>query len=320
MSLRGVIFVLGVSVLCAATAQGSGGPITRIVAPYAAGGTADFLARQYAERLQPILGGSVVVENRPGANGMVGSQHVARSAPDGLTLLMPGPSVVVINPHVYKGAGFDPMKELTPIANLTLSASALLVASNLPVNDVRGFIAWARTQGRPVRFGSAGAGGVSHLWIELFAGATKADTQHIPYKSVAQATTDVLGGQIDGQFSDVAPHIPMVRAGRMKMLGLIGQQRNAAMPDVPTFAEQGFSGMDGISRYGVFTAADTPAAIVTRLADAFAKTMQDPKFVRVLADYGMAADYIGPAEFGKVLRQDSQWWGKVVETYKVKAD
>lgn len=303
-----------------AQASAASTSITRIVAPYAAGGTADFLARQFAERLQPILNSSVIVENRPGANGMVGSQHVARSAPDGLTLLMPGPSVVVINPHVYKNSGFDPIAELTPVANLTVSASALLVAANLPVSNVAEFIAWARSQNRPVRFGSAGTGGVSHLWIELFAGVTRAETQHVPYKSVAQATTDVLGGQIDGQFSDVAPHMPMVKAGRLKMLALIGAKRSTAMPEIPTFAEQGYPGMDGISRYGVFAAGKTPMAAVQRLADAFAKTMADPKFVQLLADYGMAAGFIGPADFGNVLKRDSEWWGQVVAAYKVKAD
>ena len=295
----------------------SSNTVTRIVAPYAAGGTADFLARQFAEKLKGTLG-NVLIENRAGANGMVGAQFVSRAPTDGSTLLMPGPSVVVINPHVYNTPGFDPLNDLTPVANMTVSASALFIAATHPANDVKEFLAWARAQNRPMRFGSAGTGGVSHIWIELFGTATKMETMHIPYKGVSQATTDVIGGQIDGQFSDVAPHIPLVKGGRLKMIGLVGPQRNPALPNIPTFAEQGYPGIDGISRYGIFAPAKTPPAVVNKIAEAVAKSLEDPKFVQQLAEYGMAASFLGPPEFAKLLKADSEWWGKVVSTYKIK--
>lgn len=303
----------------AVAAQAQTPAVTRIVAPYAAGGTADFLARQFAEKLKPFLG-TVLVENRPGANGLVGAQYVARSAPDGATLLMPGPSVIVINPHIYKTPGYDALTDLVPIANMTVSASALFVPVTNPANNVKELVAWAQAQNRPLRFGSAGIGGVTHIWIELFKNATKVETQHVPYKGVSPATTDMLGGQIDGQFSDVAPLMPMVKAGRVKMIGLVGPQRNPALPNVPTFAEQGYPGIDGVSRYGVFASAKTPPATVNRIADTVAKALDDPKFVQQLAEFGMAASFVGPAEFAKLVRTDAEWWGRVIAEHKIKAE
>ena len=302
--------------LVASGAQGQA-PVTKIVAPYAAGGTADFLARTFAEKLRPLLGGAVIVENRPGANGSLGAQYVAKSAPDGTTLLLPGPSVIVINPHIYKNLAYDPLNDLLPVVRVTVSASALFVAASNPANNAKEFVAWAQTQNRPLRFGSAGVGGVTHIWIELFRDATKVPTIHVPYKGVSPATVDLIGGQIDAQFSDVAPLMPMVKAGKVKMIGIVGPQRNPTVPAVPTFAEQGFPGIDGVSWYGLFAPAKTPAAAVNRIAEAASTALNDPKFVSQLAEVGMAATFLGPADFAKLVRDDTEWWGKVVAAHRI---
>lgn len=293
--------------------------VIRIVAPYAAGGTADYLARAFAERLRPLLG-NVVVDNVPGANGGVGAQRVAKATPDGSTLFLPGPSVIVINPHVYKNMPYDPVNDFVPVALLTVSASALFVPAGNPANTTAELVAWAKAQNRPLRFGSAGIGGVSHIWIELFGDVAKVQTLHVPYKGINPALVDMLGGQIDGQFADVAPLMPMVKAGRVKMIGVIGPTRNPTLPNVPTFAEQGYPGIDGVSRYGLFAPAKTPPAIVARIADAVANTLRDQEFVRQLAESGMAATYIDSAEFTKLLRADTEWWGKVVARHKISAE
>jgi tripartite-type tricarboxylate transporter receptor subunit TctC len=294
-------------------------PVTTIVAPYAAGGTADLVAREFAEKLRPLLG-SVVVENRAGANGGVGAQYVAKSAPDGTKLLLSNLAVIVINPHLYKNLPYDPVNDLVPVARVTVAASALFIRGDHPANDVKELVAWSRAQNRPLRFGSAGIGGTTHIYIELFRSATGAETLHVPYKGIAPASVDVLGGQIDGQFSDIAPLMGHVKGGKMKMIGVIGKQRNPTVPDVPSFGEQGYPALDGVSWYGIFAPAKTPAATVKRIADAVATTLADPGFVRRLADVGMAANYLGPDDFAKLVRTDLEWWGKVVADYKIKSE
>ncbi len=293
---------------------------THIIAPYAAGGTADFLARLVATRLQPHLGTTVVVNNKPGANGGVGARFVASSAPNGSTLLLPGPSVIVINPHIYPNLGYDALNDLVPVARMTVAASALFVSASHPANNMKEFVAWAKQRNRPVSLGSAGAGGVTHIWIELLRATTGLPTLHVPYKGISPATTDVLAGQIDGQFSDIAPLMKLVEGGKLKMLGLVGPTRNASVPDVPTLAEQGFPGIDGLSWYGFFAPAKTPPEVVRRLAEAVRKTMDDPQFARQLAESGMAVAYMGPEEFAKLVRIDTDWWGKVVHQLKISGD
>lgn len=310
-------------VFCCTLAQAQtttpGAGVTRIIAPYAAGGTADYLARAFAEKLRPLLG-TVIVENLPGANGGMGAQRVARSTPDGTTLLLPGPSVIVINPHIYKKLAYDPINDLVPVVGFTVSASALFLPVSNPANNMSELIAWAKAQNRPLRFGSAGIGGVTHIWIELFRDVTKVETLHVPYKGVNPALVDMLGGQIDGQFSDVAPLMSMVKAGRIKMLGIVGPNRNPTVPNVPTFAEQGYPGIDGVSWYGFFAPAKTPPSVIARIAEATDTALKDQAFVKQLAESGMAATYISPTDFAKLVRTDTEWWGKVVTKHKITAE
>jgi tripartite-type tricarboxylate transporter receptor subunit TctC len=160
-------------------------------------------------------------------------------------------------------------------------------------------------------------GGTTHIFIEIFRNATGAETLHVPYKGIAPASVDVLGGQIDGQFSDVAPLLPFVKSGRMKMIGVIGQQRNPTIPNVPSFAEQGYPALDGESWYGIFAPAKTPRATINRIADAVAKTLTDSAFVQQLAEVGMTSAYLGPDEFARLVRSDTEWWRKVVTENKI---
>jgi tripartite-type tricarboxylate transporter receptor subunit TctC len=309
--------LLAVSLMAIGQLQAQTPAVTTLVAPYAAGGTADFVSRAFAEKLRPLLGGSVIVENRAGAGGGVGAQYVAKSTPDGSKLLLSNLAVIVINPHIYKNLPYDALNDLAPVARVTVAASALFIRADNPANNVKELLAWAREQKRPLRFGSAGVGGTTHIYIEVFRNATGAETLHVPYKGIAPASVDVLGGQIDGQFSDVAPLLQFVKAGRMKMIGVIGPQRNPTIPDVPSFAEQGYPALDGVSWYGIFAPAKTPRATINRIADAVAKTLTDSAFVQQLADVGMASAYLAPDEFGRLVRSDTEWWRKVVTDNKI---
>ncbi len=304
-------------VVCLPGAFAQSATVTTLVAPYAAGGTADLVARAFAEKLRPLLGGSVVVENRTGAGGGVGAAYIAKAVPDGSKLLLSNLAVIVINPHVYKNLAYDALNDLIPVARVTVAATALFVSTVNPARNVKELVAWTREQNRPLRLGSAGVGGTTHIFIEVLAKATGAATLHVPYKGIAPASVDVLGGQIDGQFSDVAPLLPLVKAGRMKMLAAVGAQRNAALPDVPTFAEQGYPEVDGVSWYGIFAPAKTPAAAVNRIADAVARSLTDAAFVQQLADVGMASAFLGPADFSRLVRADTEWWRKVVLDHKI---
>jgi tripartite-type tricarboxylate transporter receptor subunit TctC len=317
--VRKFVVAASLTSMLAFGAQAQTPAVTTIVAPYAAGGTADLVSREFAEKLRPLLG-SVVVENRAGANGGVGASYVAKSPPDGSKLLLSNLAVIVINPHLYKNLAYDPLNDLVPVARVTVSASALFIRNDHPANNVKELVAWSRAQNRPLRFGSAGVGGTTHIYIELFRNATGAETLHVPYKGIAPASVDVLGGQIDGQFSDIAPLMQYVKGGRMKMIGIIGKQRNPTVPDVPSFAEQGYPALDGVSWYGIFAPAKTPPATIDRIADAVSTTLTDQAFVQRLAQVGMAASYLGPAEFAKLVRSDLDWWGKVVADYKIKSE
>lgn len=302
-----------------AHAQPAGQPVYRIVAPYPAGGTADLMARLVGERLRPLLNATVLVENRPGANGGVGMQYTAKATPDGTTLILINASPVVINPHVYKNLPYD-VNDLQPVARISIAASVMIVSASNPAKNAKEFVEWAKTQKRPIRFGSAGTGGVSHIWINLFEDATKVPTQHIPYKGIGPASIDVMGGQIDGQFTDAAPLLPLVNGGKLKIMGVIGPQRNPTLPNAPTFAEQGYPGLDGISWYALFTSSKVPAATINRLSEAVGKTLQDPSFVKQLAENGMSAAYMAPADFNKVIKADFEWWGNVVRRHKISGE
>lgn len=315
--LGAALALLSIAFAAGAHAQS---PTVQIVAPYAAGGTADFLARIFSDKLQAQLGASVIVENRPGANGALGTTYVASAPPDGSRMLLPGPSVIVINPHIYDNLGYDPLKDLIPVARMTVAASALFVAASHPANNMTEFVAWAKSRDKPVSLGSAGVGGVTHIWIELLARATGIETLHVPYKGINPATVDVIGGQIDGQFSDIAPLMKLVEAGQLKMLGLVGPARNASVPQVPTIAEQGFPGIDGVSWYGLFAPAKTPPAAIDRVAEAIRKSLEDAAFVERLAQSGMAAAYMPPADFAKLVQDDTEWWGQVVRQNNISAE
>lgn len=294
--------------------------VTRLVIPYPPGGGSDFVARVILEKFQANLGGSIVIENKAGANGGIGAQVVERSAPDGLTLMLCGTAVAVVNPFIYQNLPYDPINNLIPVSRLTMGASAVFIPPNHPANNVSEYIAWAKARGKPVTFGSAGVGGTSHVLLEVFGTATGLKVQHVPYRGSGPAATDVMGGQIDATISDIAPMMSLVKAGRLKMLGLVGSKRHSSVPDLPTFAEQGYPAMNGETWYVVMAPAKTPPVVVRQISEALRKTMDDPGVKGQFSQNVMETAYLGPEASMQMMRTEAEWWGKVVKQYGIRGE
>lgn len=314
------VLLLAFSMIGVVNAQGNPPALTRIILPYPSGGSTDFLARAVADKLRNFVGGSVVVENRPGGNGAVAVQAVSRAPGDGSVLLVTAGSALVINPHLYKNLSYDPAADLTPISRLAISASVLAIRATIPANNLRELVAWSRGRGQPLRIGSSGVGSIGHLWEEQLKSATRLDVLHVPYKGVTPILTDMLGDQIDGTLVDIAGVAPQVTAGKVKLVGLIGAARNAAAPSVLTMDEQGFPGVDGLSWYGMLGPAKMPEESVRRVSEAVGKTLADSEIVAKFTSVGMATAFQSGPDFAKTMRSETEWWGRLIADRKIKAD
>jgi tripartite-type tricarboxylate transporter receptor subunit TctC len=290
----------------------------RIIVPFAPGGVADNSARVVAEPLGARLGQAVVVENRPGASGNIGTQAVAESAPDGYTLLLGFDGTMVINPHVFAKVPFDTLYDFEPVTKLGDATLILVAHPSLPAKNLNELIALART--RPLAYGTSGTGGTPHLAGELLRQRTGARLEHVPYKGGGQAITDVVGGQIPLVFTAIATAQQYVRTGRLVGLGVPGAKRSPALPDVPTFEESGFAPFDVSSWVGIFAPAKTPPAIVERLQKELAQVLRTP-FVK--ERYGvLGIEPVGntPREFFEQVRADLARWEKVVKSANIKVE
>ena len=271
-----------------AAAQPARPSTTRIVIPFAAGGPIDLIGRLLAEKLSAELGGTFIVDNRPGGNGAVAGQYVARAPADGSTLLFGAVSTFCITPNLEANLPYDP-RRFAPVTRVVVSGSGFAVNAQIPARTVPELVAWVRGRGEPLKLASNGMGSIAHAWLELFRRATGLDILHVPYGGAGPALVAVAGGQVDGLFADLLVQLPLVRDGRLKVLGLVGQHRHPAAPDIPTIAEQGFPGVDGLSWSGIVAA---PAAR--------------------LVTFGSAPAAMTPAEFGAYLESETAFWARVI--------
>jgi tripartite-type tricarboxylate transporter receptor subunit TctC len=293
----------------------------RIIVPFSPGGVADNSARVVAEPLGQRLGQQVVVENRPGASGNIGTQQVAQSAPDGYTLLLGFDGTMVINPHVFARIPFNTLKDFSPVTKLG-DATLILVAhpQSVPAKNLAEFIALAKSASRNWPYGTSGTGGTPHLAGELLKQRTSLQLDHIPYKGGGQAITDVVGGQIPLVFTAIATAQQYVRSGRLTALAVPSAKRSAALPDVPTFQESGLAGFDVSSWVGIFAPANTPRPIVERLHKELAAVLQS-QFVK--DRYGvLGIEPVGnaPDDFTAQVRADLAKWEKVVKAANVRLE
>jgi tripartite-type tricarboxylate transporter receptor subunit TctC len=242
-------------------------PIKLVVA-FTAGGTTDFVARLLAERLRTLLGQPIIVENRPGANGAIAAEYVAKSDPDGYTLFFTTVGAVAINPALRSNLAYDPIKDFAPVGMAVFNSTMLVVNAAMKVNSARELAALAKQRPGAITIGITGLGAISHLGLELFQAAAGVKFQAVPYRGAAQAVTDLLAGQVDGLFGDVPTIISQVKAGKLKALAATSQERSDIFPEVPTFVEQGFADTVANQWAGILAPALTPPAVIARLSAA----------------------------------------------------
>jgi len=247
----------------------------KMIVPYPAGGTTDFLGRMVADQLQAGLGAGVVVENRPGAATSTGAEWVARADPDGYTLLMATSTTLAINRTLYKKLPYDPVKDFTPIALVAAVPFALIVNPQIPAKTLSEFIAYAKAK-PGLAFGSAGNGSPQHLGAEMLRSAAGIDIRHVPYRGSVPAMQDVIAGHISFMVVDLQPALPQIRKGKVRVLGVTTPKRVAAAPDIPTLAEGGLAGFDLVAWQGVVAPAGVPRPIVDQLAAQIANLLADP--------------------------------------------
>lgn len=307
--VAGLLFAMLLSADCAAQAYPSR-PV-RVIVPLAAGGTGDTLARVVSEEMARLLGQPFVVENRPGSGGVIGTADVARSAPDGHTLVSASPSHV-INPALRPKAGYDPVKDFAPITVIAYTHQLLVAHPSLPANTVRELIAYAKRNPGRLNYGSAGSGSATHLNAELFKSMTGVFIVHIPYRGSTQARQDLLAGEVQLAVDGLLPTLPLIRAGKLKALALTSSRRSGIAPEIPTLAEAGVPGYASDTWYGLLAPAGTPKDVVATLHATALKAMASPQVRDRLTAQG--ADLVGntPEEFRALIERERTLWTKVV--------
>ena len=292
----------------------------RIVVPFSPGGIADNSARTVADRLGVRLGQPVVVENRPGAAGNIGSEQVAKSAPDGYTLLLGYDGTIVVNPHVYAKLGFDVLRDFAPVTKLGDAGVIVVAHPSVPAKDLRELIALAKAKPGTFTYGSAGTGSSAHLACEMLSQLTGAGLVHVPYKGGGQAIADAVGGQIPLVCTAVAGAQQFMKTGRLKGLGLSSATRASGAPDVPTFIENGFAGFVVDSWVGLLAPAATPRAVIDRLQTETAAVLQMPEVKERYAVLGIEPVGNKPEEYAAQIRADLARWAPVVKQANIRIE
>jgi len=293
----------------------------RLIVPYPAGGATDFFARLVFPKVGDALGQPVVVENRPGAGTAIGASEVARSAPDGYTLLLGDAGTYAFNPTLYKKLSYDPAKDFAPIS-LT-GRFALILAVNtsvLNVSSVDEFVQAAKRAPGKIDYGAPGPGSPIHLAMELFKQRAGIAMTPIPYKGGADALSDLIGGRIGALFPDIATGLPQIRAGKIKALAVASERRVAALPELPTVGESGYPGFEAWAWQGFVAPAGTPRDVVTKLNGAFAKMMADPAIKQRLSESGFEPQTSTPDEFAAYLKREIAKWAKVIRDSNISLD
>lgn len=290
----------------------------RIVAPFAAGGASDIIARILAEGLSPLLGQNVIVENRTGAGGSVGTEFVARTRPDGLTLLMASQATHGVNPVVQR-LSFDPATDTTPIAMLAGVPAVLIVRPEAPMQDFAGFVEYVRARPGQLSYGSAGIGASTHMTFALMALRAGLDIQHVPYRGTALVIPDILAGRVLAMTDTINTSLPFIRDGRLRALAVSSAARLAVLPDVPAIAET-LSGYEVINWYGLNGPAGLPAPVVATLHTAMATLLARPAFQERLASQGMSPLPMSTAGYTGYIANDRRQWAELVRATGIRAD
>jgi tripartite-type tricarboxylate transporter receptor subunit TctC len=292
----------------------------RMVVPFPPGGTTDILARTIGQKMAEDWGQPVVIDNRPGAGGNIGSDLVAKAPPDGYTLLMGTISTHAINPSLYKKLPFDPARDFAPISRVGTLPNILIVHPSVPVKSVKELIELAKSKPGDLNFASSGVGTSLHLSGELFNSMAGVKLVHIPYKGSSPALADLLGGQVKIMFDNLPSALPHVKAGKLKPLAVTSTKRVAVLPEVPTVSESGLPGFEVTSWFAVYAPAKTPKDIVTKLNGEIVKILRSADVKDKLAQLGVDAAPTTPEELATFAKAETEKWGKVVKATGASAD
>jgi tripartite-type tricarboxylate transporter receptor subunit TctC len=321
--IRTVLRLLAAALIAAATcasAQTYPSKPIRLVVPFPPAGTTDILAREVGQRLTQVLGQSVVIDNRPGAAGNIGSEIVAKAAPDGYTLELCTVSTHAINPGLYSKLPYDHVKDFAPVILVARVPNVLEVTPSLPVNTVADLIKLAKEKPGQINFASSGSGTSIHLSGELFKTMAGVDMVHVPYKGSAPALVDLVGGQVQVMFDNLPSSLQQIKAGKLRAVAVTSAQRAPVLPDVPTIAESGLPGFEATSWFGVLAPAGTPPEIIKRLNTEIDKWLQTPEAKEKLLAQGAAAAGGSPEEFATYIRSETDKWAKVIKASGAKVD
>jgi tripartite-type tricarboxylate transporter receptor subunit TctC len=291
----------------------------RVIVPFTPATGPDILARLIAPKLQVRWDQPFIVENRPGASGTIGTDAVAKAAPDGHTIMV-GPASIISAPHLYAKLPYDVIRDLTPVVNLGSTGLALAVHSAVPVNNALEFIAYVKARPGQLNYGSPGNGTHHHLCMELFKLQTGIDIVHIPYKGFGGAANDLIAGTITSMFLPIHTALPMQRAGQIKLLGGSLKERHPLFPDLPSLNEQGVKGYDVDLWLGVWGPANMPTDVLARYNQAIREVVAEPDMRAQLTKQGVIPKAGTPAEFAQLVRADYERWGKVVQQARITAD
>ena len=313
------LLVLAALFASGAWAQGYPNRPIRLVVPLAPGGGNDILARALGQRLQDALHQPVVIENRPGAGGNVGSEYVARTPPDGYTLLMITVAQVM-NPWLYKHLPFDIKRDFTPVAMLTTLPLLVLTHPSLPVKSVAELVAYARANPHKLNYASPGAGTPHHLATEMFKKATGTDLVHVPYKGGAPAVAALVSGEVQVMFGVLATTLPLVNAEKLRALATAEAKRIPTLPDLPTVAETGIRGFSVDNWYAIVGPAGMPPEVVSRLSEEIRRALEAPAMRDRMSSLGFVTAYGGPDELRSVIAADLDKWGKIIREIGVTAE
>ncbi|WP_332825508.1 tripartite tricarboxylate transporter substrate binding protein [Ramlibacter sp.] len=303
-----------------ATAQSYPDKPIRLVAPSTPGDAPDVIARLIAVKLTAVLGQPVVVENRPGAGGVVGSEVVAKSLPDGYTLIMGNAGSHGINAAVYARLPYDIQRDFAPVTQVAVAPNIMVINPAIPAKTVAEFIAYAKSQPGKLSYASGGNGSSAHMSMELFKSMADLDIQHVPYKGSTPALTDLVAGQVAVFIGNIPPTVPLVKGGKLRALAVTTMARSQLMPELPTIHEAGLPGYETVAWFGVLAPAETPPAIVQKLSTEIGKIARSPDMrERLLA---MGAEPVGgtPAEFKAVIDRDIAKWKPLAQKVGIKID
>lgn len=321
MSRRQILSMTAITIVLPTWAQSGypSKPIT-ILVPFPAGGTTDILGRLVGRHLASRLGGTVVVENKPGAGGSVGSAMVAKAAGDGYTLLLGTIGTHSINQYLYKKLAYDPFKDFAPISLIAMVPNVLVVNSSSQIKTVKDLIAAAKADPGKLTYASAGNGTSIHLCGAMFEQMAQVSMSHVPYRGSAPAITDLIGGQTTCMFDNLPSAMPHIKSGALRAVAVTTAKRSAALPEVPTIAESGVAGYDASSWFGMWAPASVPASLVGRLNEEIRQILVQAEVRQKLKEQGAEAAPDSPAQFAAYIQAEANKWSKVVQTANVQLD